>query len=225
MQDELKIFENYTGRAISAVATQVTGLERAQGGVQKAMTIAFAAILAADHGQSPASASKLLADKVPGVTAGTANVIRTRCRKAFEEPGMVAKLRAAIGEPGAVEPDAFDVAIATFCGGFCVRKMEEARAAQKRLEAASVKAAATANPSPSTPLEPEAKPEPEAEAAEPRNEVFDLQVEAMRQVRNLITVTQWDDTDKADAARLALAAIYAEIGAALAPAEEVAQAA
>ncbi|AKU43529.1 hypothetical protein CPT_Seuss120 [Caulobacter phage Seuss] len=223
MENALKIFENYTGRAISAVATQVTGLERAQGGVQKAMTVAFAAILAADHGQSPASASKLLADKVPGVTAGTANVIRTRCRKAFEEPGMIAKLRAAIGEPGAVDPDAFDVAIATFCGGFCVRKMEEARAAQKRLEAASVKAATAANPSPSTILEPQPKAEPEP--AEPRNEVFDLQVEATRQIRNLITVSQWEDQGKADAARLALAAIYAEIGEALAPAQEVAKAA
>lgn len=220
MENELKIFENYTGEAIQKVASAVTGLERAQGGVQKAMTIAFAAILAADHGQSPASASKLLADKVPGVTAGTANVIRTRCRKAFEEPGMVAKLRSAIGEPGAVLPADFDVAISNFCAGFCVRKMEEARAAQKRLEAASVKAAQAANPSPHVePQKPDAAPEP-------RNEVFDLQADATRLVRNLITCTAWEDKAKADAARLALAAIYAEIEAALTPAiEEVAKAA
>lgn len=213
-QNELKIFENYTGAAILKVATTITALDKAAGGVQKALTIAFASILAADHGQSPVTASKLLADKVPGCTQSSANVMRTRARKAFEEEGRVQDLRRSVGEPGAVTPADFDKAIMAYCKGFDVRKMEDARKAQKALEAASAKVALAANPplmstdivdataAPATPA-----PVP----VDPLAVCFDAQADAAQAIQNLITMTQWENQEHANAARLALAALAQQI--------------
>lgn len=217
-QNELKIFENYTGAAILKVATTITALDKASGGVQKALTIAFASILAADHGQSPVTASKLLADKVPGCTKSSANVMRTRSRKAFEEEGRVQDLRRAVGEPGAVSPADFEKAIAAYCKGFDVRKMEDARKAQKALEAASAKAALAANPPlMSTDIEDATATPPPAPATpvDPLAEVFAAQTDAAQAIQNLITMTQWENQDQAQAAKIAILALAEQIAAAM----------
>ena len=211
-QNELKIFENYTGPAIAKVASTLASFDKAAGGLQKSLTIAFACILAADHGQSPVTASKLLADKVPGCTQSSANVMRTRARKAFEEEGRVQDLRRSVGEPGSVTPAEFDKAIMAYCKGFDVRKMEDARKAQKALEAASAKAALAANPPlMSTDIVDATAAPPPAAPVDPLAVCFEAQGEAASAIQNLITMTQWENQDHANAARLALAALAQQI--------------
>lgn len=122
------------GIAVAALGTAIAHADKAVNQVGAAGTVAFAAILAADHGMTAKTASSRIADDIPSSRekGSTFSKVRSQNVKYWSESAHVAALREAIPSPEAMTPEAFNDAVETFAKGINVRKWYDAQSAKNK---------------------------------------------------------------------------------------------
>lgn len=122
------------GIAVAALGTAIAHADKAVNKVGAAGTLAFAAILAADHGMTAKTASARIADDIPSSRdkGSTFSKVRSHNVKYWSDSANVAALREAIPSPEAMTPEAFNDAVETFAKGINVRKWYDEQAAKDK---------------------------------------------------------------------------------------------
>lgn len=188
----LQVFQARTAPAFRGYKAALTAYGKAEGTMQSAVTLAFAAILAADHDFNPKDASKLLAARIADwkLTEGSANVMRTRAKTAFEEPGQLARLRAAVPNADNLSPDDFHAAVSAFAATFDVRAMERAR--KDKVKAATSDNSSAKLRQASVASDPAATPDATPLPTDP---VLDAQNRAMTAIAELVALANAEGAD------------------------------
>lgn len=200
-------FETHTAPAFKALTTTANGFEKAAGKIRSALTIAFVAVLAADHAQTAKTASSYVVDKVPGVKEGTMGVYRSQTVSFFQDTARVASLRAAIVNPEAMTPEEFMEAVSTYALTLDVLGAYEAKLkANKAAKDRKIDAKADTVSDTSAPFVP---------TQSPTETLAEDHAQGAQAIANLITATTWADPVLANAARLALADLIALASAAI----------
>lgn len=122
------------GIAVAALETAITHADKAVNKVGAAGTLAFAAILAADHGMTAKTASARIADDIPSSRdkGSTFSKVRSHNVKYWSDSANVAALREAIPSPEAMTPEAFNDAVKAFADKVNVRKWYDEQAAKNK---------------------------------------------------------------------------------------------
>lgn len=199
-------FETHTAPAFKALTTQSTAFEKAAGKIRSALTIAFVAVLAADHAQTAKTTSALVSDKVPGVKEGTMNVYRSQTVSFFQDTARVAAVRAAIVNPEAMSPEVFMEAVISHAATLNVLGAYEAKMASNKAKKATPPPSVNSVSDPGAPVTP---------TRSPTETLADDHAQGAQAIANLIVATTWDDVTLANAARLALADLIALASAAI----------
>lgn len=122
------------GIAVAALGTAIATADKAVNKVGAAGTLAFAAILAADHGMTAKTASARIADDIPSSRdkGSTFSKVRSHNVKYWGDSANVAALREAIPSPEAMTPEAFNDAVKAFADKVNVRKWYDDQAAKNK---------------------------------------------------------------------------------------------
>lgn len=155
------------GIAVANLGTAIATADKAVSKVGAAGTLAFAAILAADHGMTAKTASARIADDIPSSRdkGSTFSKVRSHNVKYWSDSANVAALREAIPSPEAMTPEAFNDAVEAFAGKINVRKWYDDQAAKnKAMTAEQVEAKVENTREPGADEEAEAEAEAERES-------------------------------------------------------------
>lgn len=122
------------GIAVAKLGTAIATADKAVNKVGAAGTLAFAAILAADHGMTAKTASARIADDIPSSRdkGSTFSKVRSHNVKYWSDSANVAALRTEIPSPEAMTPEAFNDAVEAFAGKVNVRKWYDEQAAKAK---------------------------------------------------------------------------------------------
>lgn len=159
--------QTHTAPAFAAANKACVSANKVNLNLTAAMTVAVAAVIAADHGASSKTASSQVALSVPfSKEAGNpASTRKTWAVSYFKDSANCAAIRRAIPNVEALSPEDFTDAVVSFCKGIDVRKSyDDARKAAKAASDATetLKADSTAR-APDTEAEPEEAPMADAD--------------------------------------------------------------
>lgn len=212
----------HTAAAVHNARDAASKAEKATGKVASTMTALFVAFIAADPTLSLKAISTLVGEKVPqSKSGGVAAVHKSRANTFFKDAANMTAARAAIPSPEAMEPEAFQAAVATYAATLNPRKwIEEQKAATAATAAAQTEARVDNAREPG-----EAEEGDEGDA--PLNAGFDpvlsAVTEAKRAIANLREMLRNVDETVVTNATAGLLDIGSAVEAALAVGEEVAE--
>lgn len=191
-------FEGHTQKAFRNVFTAANEADKAGGTLDRRMTEAFVAALAADPAATSRTVSQMIGDKVPqSKESGNPSATRKSWNVSFfKDTANVAAVRAAIPNADHLTPDDFQKAVETYAATLNVRAAAKARTEAKKAAA----------PTPPPAREPDA--EEEGRVLNPDfDPVLDARTRALEAVALLVEMTGNNDPETAQGARDALSAI------------------